>query len=379
MCRTTTPTSVSDRRIWRQIAFGFTIRDGKPHAVARQNNKGVVSIISNNVLVLHTGGTIGMVETPDGNAPAPAALAPYLDAIVAGAGGELPSIDFMELDPLIDSSNATPDTWCTIASILYDHRDEHSGFVVLHGTDTMAYTSSALSFLLPAFGKPVVVTGSQIPISRARSDGRQNLVGALQVAARSDPPEVGLLFGKVLLRGNRATKIDASGLDAFDSPRCAPLAEIGVDIVVNESVVRPSTGQPGLMAGSLGNVAAVRLFPGFSASILANICRSPLQGLIIEAYGAGNGPSNDSEFLAAIEAATSQGIVVVVVTQCARGSVQPGAYATGSALMRAGAVPGFDMTTESALTKLAVLLGQGLEAATVAEMMQRDLAGELTR
>ena len=134
-----------------------------------------------------------------------------------------------------------------------------------------------------------------------------------------------------------------------------------------------------LAAGTLGKVAAVRLFPGFSAPALANLCRPPLQGLIIEAYGAGNGPSNDRAFLAAVESAVSQGIVVVVVTQCVRGSVQPGAYETGSALMRAGAVPGFDMTSEAALTKLAVLLGQDLDAGTVARLMQQDLAGELTR
>lgn len=335
--------------------------------------------MSDSVLVLHTGGTIGMVETPDGSAPAPHALAPYLHAIVADSRGELPPIEFMELDPLIDSSDATPDTWSAIARILYDNRESHVGFVVLHGTDTMAYTSSALSFLLPSFGKPVVVTGSQIPIARVRSDGRQNLISALQVAARSDVPEVSLLFGEALLRGNRSTKIDASGFDAFDSPRCPPLAEIGVDVVVNRSIVRWPGGEPTLTTGRLADVAAVRLFPGFSESILANLCRPPLQGLIIEAYGAGNGPANDRGFLAAIEDATSQGIVVVVVTQCVRGSVKPGAYATGSALMRAGAVPGFDMTTEAALTKLAVLLGQGLEPAAVAGMMQHDIAGELTR
>lgn len=335
--------------------------------------------MSESVLVLHTGGTIGMVETPDGSAPAAGALAPHLASLVANSHGELPAIAFMELDPLIDSSNATPDTWSTIASILFEQRDAHAGFVVLHGTDTMAYTSSALSFLLPGFGKPVVVTGSQIPIARTRSDGRQNLIGALQVAARCDVPEVSLLFGEVLLRGNRATKMDASGLDAFASPRCPALAEIGVDIVVNGAVVRAPQGEPRLTAATLAHVAAVRLFPGFSASTLSNLCQPPLQGLVIEAYGAGNGPSADAEFMSAIERATADGIVVVVVTQCVRGSVMPGAYATGSALMRAGAVPGFDMTCEAALTKLAVLLGQGLDAATVAELMQRDLAGELTR
>ncbi len=334
--------------------------------------------MSDSVLVLHTGGTIGMVDSPDGGAPSAEALAPYLDEIVAGAKGELPPITYAQLDPLIDSSNATPDTWRAIASALFDRRADHSGFVVLHGTDTMAYTSSALSFLLPGFGKPLIVTGSQIPIARARSDGRQNLISALQVAARPDVPEVGLLFGELLLRGNRATKVDASGLHAFDSPGCAPLARIGVDIAVNQALVRVPEGEPKLTACQLAQVAAVRLFPGFSASILANMCRAPLQGLVIEAYGAGNGPSDDKEFLAEIEAAVSQGIVVVVVTQCVRGSVQPGAYATGSALMKAGAVPGFDMTTEAALTKLSVLLGQGLDARLVAELMQRDIAGELT-
>lgn len=334
--------------------------------------------MSDGILVLHTGGTIGMVDTPEGDAPAAGALASHIDEMIAQAHGELPPLAFTELNTLIDSSNATPETWCTIARIIFEKRDRYAGFVVLHGTDTMAYTSSALSFLLPSFGKPVVITGSQIPIARARSDGRQNLIGALQVAACGQIPEVSLLFGELLLRGNRATKVDASGLDAFESPRCAPLAHLGVDIVVDRNLVRSPHGQPSLIAGPLGHVAVVRLFPGFSASTLANLCQPPLQGLVIEAYGAGNGPSADRQFLDAIEAATSQGIVVVIVTQCHRGAVRPGAYATGSALMRAGAVPGLDMTTEAAVTKLAVLLGQGLGSQAVSQMMQQDLAGELT-
>ena len=335
--------------------------------------------MGDSVLVVNAGGTIGMVGTPHGYAPVPGGLGPYLEWIVENSRGELAPITFLELDPPIDSANATPDSWRQIASILFQQRSDHAGFVVLHGTDTMAYTSSALSFLLPSFGKPVVVTGSQIPIARIRSDGRQNFIGALEVAADGGIPEVTLLFGETLLRGNRAMKVDASGLDAFDSPRFPPLADIGIGIVVNHQAVRAGEGDPRLTAGKLGNVASVRLFPGFSASILANICQPPLQGLVIEAYGAGNGPSEDREFLAAIESATAAGVVVVIVTQCVRGSVQPGAYATGSALIRAGAVPGFDMTCEAALTKLAVLLGEGHDASTVAELMQQDLAGELTR
>ncbi len=335
--------------------------------------------MGDSVLVVNAGGTIGMVGTAHGYAPVPGALGPYLEWIVEMSRGELAPITFLELDPPIDSANATPENWREIASILFERRSDHSGFVVLHGTDTMAYASSALSFLLPSFGKPVVVTGSQIPIARIRSDGRQNFIGALEVEADGGIPEVTLLFGDTLLRGNRAMKVDASGLDAFDSPRFPPLADIGIGIIVNRQAVRATEGVPRLTAGELGNVASVRLFPGFSASIVVNICQPPLQGLVIEAYGAGNGPSDDRDFLAAIEAATAAGVVVVIVTQCVRGSVQPGAYATGSALIRAGAVPGFDMTCEAALTKLAVLLGQGLDPSTVAGLMQQDLAGELTR
>lgn len=201
--------------------------------------------MSDSVLVLNAGGTIGMVGTPDGYAPVSGALGPYLDWIVEMSRGELPSISFLELDPPIDSANATPDSWCEIARILFERRADHPGFVVLHGTDTMAYTSSALSFLLPSFGKPVVVTGSQIPIARTRSDGRQNFIGALEVAVQPGVPEVTLLFGQTLLRGNRATKVDASGLDAFDSPRFPPLAEIGIDVVVNYPLVRAPKGLRG--------------------------------------------------------------------------------------------------------------------------------------
>ncbi len=334
--------------------------------------------VSDSVLVIHTGGTIGMVATPDGDAPVAGALREHVEFLVHYAHGELPPVELVELDPLIDSANATPELWTRLAALIHDRRDDHRGFVVLHGTDTMAYTASALSFLLPSFGKPVVVTGSQIPVAHARSDGRQNLIGALQVAAGADVPEVTLLFGEVLLRGNRATKVDASGLDAFESPRFPPLAELGVRIVVDHALVRRPVEPPTLTSCALAPVAAVRLFPGFSASILENLCRPPLAGLVIEAYGAGNGPSEDAAFLSAIEDATKRGIVVALVTQCLRGSVLPGAYAAGSALIRAGALPGSDMTTEAALTKLAVLLGSGLSRDQVAEQFVADLAGELT-
>ena len=227
--------------------------------------------MSDSILVVHTGGTIGMVATPDGDAPVAGALEAHITRLTTTETGELPPTEYLELDPLIDSANATPDTWTHLASLLFERRDRHRGFVVLHGTDTLAYTASALSFLLAEFGRPVVLTGSQIPIARVRSDGRQNLIGALQVAARGDVPEVSVLFGDKLLRGNRSTKVDASGFYAFDSPRYPPLARLGVDITVDRARVRTPTTAPRLMACELAPVAAIRLFPGFSASILANL------------------------------------------------------------------------------------------------------------
>ena len=330
------------------------------------------------VYVVFTGGTIGMRPTTDGYAPSPGAMHELVSALVADAGDELPIVEFEEFDPVIDSSNATPSTWSRIAEAIFARRDDFDGFVVLHGTDTMAYTASALSFLLPGFGKPVVVTGSQVPMRVARSDGRQNLIGALQVAASGELPEVSLLFGSKVMRGNRATKVDANGLEAFDSPSMPALATLGAHIEIDRRIAAPAAGTPRLLGCGLAHVAAVRLFPGIEASVLSNLCRPPLQGLVIEAYGAGNGPAADPAFIGAIKAATAAGIVVVVVTQCPRGSVDARAYASGSAMLDAGATPGYDMTTEAALTKLAVLLGEGMPAEEVRALMTTDLAGELT-
>jgi L-asparaginase len=287
-------------------------------------------------------------------------------------------VEFDDFEPLIDSSNATADLWSRIAEAIFAKRDVFDGFVVLHGTDTMAYTASALAFLLPGFDKPVVLTGSQVPISVARSDGRQNLIGALQVAAEASIHEVCLLFGAKVLRGNRATKVDASGLEAFDSPSFTPLAVLGTSINVTAAIEPRPSAAPMLHSCGLAHVAVVRLFPGIEAAIIESLCQPPLQGLVIEAYGAGNGPAADAGFLAAIAQATVRGVVVVVVTQCLRGSVSPRAYATGSAMLDAGAVPGHDLTTEAAVTKLSVLLGSGMAAEEVRRLMAVDLAGEMT-
>ena len=331
--------------------------------------------MGDSVLVLNAGGTIGMVGTPAGYAPVPAALGPYLDWIVEMSRGELPPIEFVELDPPIDSANATPESSCEIARILFERRADHPGFVVLHGTDTMAYASSALSFLLPSFGKPVVVTGSQIPIARTRSDGRQNFIGALEVAVQPAVPEVTLLFGEVLLRGNRAMKVDASGLDAFDSPRFPPLAEIGMDIVVNHALVRAADGVPGLAAGTLGNVAAVRLFPG-SRPRSSRTCAPPRCRVWSSRPTArATGPRrtcNSWRRSRPPPLGASSGRRHAVRSWlraawrlCDRFSADPG---------RRGARCRHDVGSRP--HEAAVLLGQGLSTDTVAKMMQHDIAGE---
>jgi L-asparaginase len=243
----------------------------------------------------------------------------------------------------------------------------------------MAYTSSALAFLLQPLGKPVVVTGSQLPLGEARTDARGNLLTALLVAAEPAVPEVTLLFGSKLLRGCRAVKVSADGFDAFDSPNLEPLGTAGVEIQLRTDLVRPAEpGRPEVPAGLEATVGALRLFPGISAEVVGRVLAEPLRGLVLEAYGAGNGPDRDEDLLAEVRAATSRGVVVVVVTQCLSGAVDLEAYATGSALARAGAVGGLDMTVEAALTKLFFLLGSGRGPEEVRALVATDLRGELT-
>jgi L-asparaginase len=255
--------------------------------------------------------------------------------------------------------------------------------VVLHGTDTMAYTASALPFLLPGLRKPVIVTGSQIPLCEVRNDARQNLIAALILAARSDIPEVSLCFGNMLYRGCRTVKVNADGLEAFTSPNYPPLAEIGIDITIYPERIRrpegPSQERLAMPRLDLPAVADLRLFPGISAEVVRNMLRPPLKGLVLETYGSGNAPDNNPDFLEAIAEATGRGVVVVNCTQCLRGTVHQGAYETGSALARAGVISGLDMTKEAALAKLIVLLGSQADPQIVKQRMVEDCCGELSR
>ncbi|HEX2620208.1 MAG TPA: asparaginase [Phototrophicaceae bacterium] len=334
------------------------------------------------VYIAYTGGTIGMARTPDGYAPKPGYLAELMGALPELQHSTLPEYDIHEYDPLIDSSNMTPKGWMTIARDIAEHYDDYDGFVVLHGTDTMAYTASALPFILQGLTKPVIVTGSQIPLCEIRNDARGNLITAMMLAADYAIPEVCLCFGDTLLRGCRSTKVNAVGFQAFASPNFPPLGRIGIDITVNYDLILPPPGsaEP-LEVGAVGTplVGVLRLFPGISAELVTSMLQPPLRGLVLEAYGVGNGPSQNQELLEALSRAVENGVMVVNCSQCLQGLVDLETYAAGSALAKIGVISGYDMTTEAALAKMFYLFSQDLIPERVRELMLTNLRGELTR
>lgn len=333
------------------------------------------------VYVAHTGGTIGMTRTRSGWAPAAGVLANLMERMPELRAATMPQYEIHEYDPLLDSANMAPSDWVRIAEDIAAHHDRFDGFVVLHGTDTMAWTASALPFLLEGLRKPVILTGSQIPLCEVRSDARSNLITSLLIAANYPIPEVCLFFGDRLMRGCRSVKVSADGFDAFDSPNHPPLGLAGIEIEVDLARVRPAPrqGTPLIVHPARDPVvAALRLFPGMSAQLIRNITRPPLVGLVIEAYGVGNAPDRDPDLIAALADAVNRGVVVVDCTQCLEGRVDLTGYATGKVLAQAGVISGFDMTTEAALAKLYCLSSRDLSPDEIRRLMQLDLAGELT-
>ncbi|MFN3984618.1 MAG: asparaginase [Rhodocyclaceae bacterium] len=331
------------------------------------------------IYVAYTGGTFGMQPTPTGYQPR-AGLAQMLAGLLPTRGqNDMPDWVLAEYPRLIDSSDAGPTDWYAIASDVAAHYDAFDGFVVIHGTDTMAYTASALSFALAGVRKPVIVTGSQIPLGEPRSDARDNLLSAMLIAAHHPVPEVCLYFNGRLLRGNRATKVSSTAFLAFDSPNWPALGRAGIHIEIDPRVRLPEPEREAFVLAdpaAAGEVALLRLYPGLSVPRLRQLLAPPLAGVVLQTYGAGNGPVGLPGFVDALAEASALGTVIVNVSQCAAGGVDPGKYATGSALTRAGVVGARDMTVEAALTKLHHLLARGVPAAQIRRDFERPLCGE---
>ena len=335
------------------------------------------------LLIIYTGGTIGMVKDRETGA-----LQPFRFENIYKMMPVLENFDYriegMAFTPLIDSSNVSPSFWIKLAEVIGSNYAKYDGFVVLHGTDTMAYSASMLSFMLENLNKPVIFTGSQLPMGVVRTDGRDNFINAVEIAAaRVDNtplvPEVAIYFENKLMRGNRTNKINAENFNAFLSGNFPPLAEVGVYIRYNrEAILKPDFRNLKVHTKLDTNIAILKLFPGITEAVVKSILGIPgLRGVILETYGAGNAPT-DAWFIRALTEAIRKEIVIYNVTQCKGGSVDMGKYETSLMLGQIGVVGGYDITTESATAKMMFLLGQGYTGDELKQLLQTPLRGELT-
>nr|XP_051690904.1 60 kDa lysophospholipase isoform X2 [Oryctolagus cuniculus] len=351
------------------------------------------------LLAVYTGGTIGMrseggVLVPGGGLAAVLKALPMFhdqeharacglpeDTLVLppASRGQRITYTVLECQPLFDSSDMTITEWVQLAQTIERHYEQYHGFVVIHGTDTMAFAASVLSFVLENLQKPVVLTGAQVPIHALQSDGRENLLGALLMAGQFVIPEVCLFFQNQLFRGNRATKVDARRFAAFCSPNLQPLATVGADVTISRELVRKGGGRGRLRVCSSmeRDVGLLRLYPGIPASLVRAFLQPPLKGVIMETFGSGNGPSKP-DLLQELRAAAERGLIIVNCTHCLQGTVTSD-YAASMAMAGAGVVSGFDMTSEAALAKLSYVLGQpGLSLDRRKQLLATDLRGEMT-
>ena len=339
------------------------------------------------ILLIYTGGTIGMKEDP-----AIQALRPFDFSQILAEVPELRKfaykIDSYTFEPLIDSSDVDPLNWVTLASLIEDRYDDYDGFVILHGTDTMAYSASALSFMIEGLTKPVIFTGSQLPIGVPRTDGKENLISAVEIAAAKDSegharvPEVCICFDNVLMRGNRTTKINSDNFRAFRSENFPPLAEAGLSIRYNDAlIIKPADwkARPLFHKNLDTRVSILKIHPGITPQVAKGIlCGEESRAVIMETYGAGNAPSR-GWFLDIVKEAAGMGKILMNVTQCIAGSVNMDIYATGKSLKELGIVNGYDSTTESALGKLFFLMGKSDSNTEVKSLLYDDLRGEISK
>jgi L-asparaginase len=333
---------------------------------------------SKSVYVLCTGGTITMQKTDRGYALAAGHLAKAMAQITELSNADMPNYSVHDFEQPVDSANMTPALWQKIAEKIFENYANYDGFVILHGTDTMAYTASALSFMLEDLAKPVILTGSQLPLFETRSDARENLINAMLFASQYRIPEVCIYFNNRLFRGNRSKKMDATSFAAYASPNFPVLGKVGTDIMLRHHLLRHTNAEQ-LRLQPLAPLAisVLRLFPGMSVSVLKNLLQEPLQALILESYGVGTAPE-DHDFLEVIRQATHKGVVIVNCSQCPIAKVKMSRYAAGTSLMNAGVISGGDMTTEAALSKLIYLFSKELSTDEIKLQFKTDLRGELS-
>jgi L-asparaginase len=336
--------------------------------------------MASRVLVLYAGGTIGMARAEDGFRPMTGFEDVLRRLLREQVAAVLPDFDVVALAEPIDSANLQPSHWSALARELVTRWQAYDGFVVLHGTDTMAYSASALSFMLRGADKPVIFTGAQIPLGEPDSDALANLLGALMLAGRQRIQEVCLYFGGRLLRGNRSTKLASEAFDAFDSPNYPQLADVGEDVALHaDALLTPPPRTFVVPQFDAEAVAVLSVYPGISARIVDAIAVSPrVRGLVLRTYGVGNVPDAHITFIDSLARTIERGIVVLNTTQCVRGRVIPGTYATGAALDRIGVLPGGDMTLEAAFAKLHFVLASTADADVVRRALGESLCGEMS-
>lgn len=339
------------------------------------------------LLLIYTGGTIGMKQDMKDLTLKPFDFSQILDEVPEIRKFAF-KIDTYSFEPPIDSSDVEPSLWQDLAKLIKEKYEDYDGFIILHGTDTMSYSASALSFMLDGLTKPVIFTGSQLPIGVPRTDGKENLISAVEIASAKDEeghpavPEVCVCFDSLLMRGNRSTKVNSEVFRAFQSPNFPPLAEAGINIRYNNEYIRkPNDWYQSLTINTDldTRVSILKIHPGITPEVVRNIlCGKDTRAIIMETYGSGNAPTRDW-FLDIVKESSAMNKIIVNVTQCLAGTVNMNIYANGKALERAGVIDGYDSTTESALAKLFYLMGKSRDNEWVKAMMGRNLKGEISK